>query len=449
MTFSDVQLTADKPTTAFQPLPLNERIYLLDVLRGVALLGVLVMNLPGHALPGQALHQQAFVNPGDANYWAHTITNILFDGKMRALFSLLFGASALLFITRKEEQTGGRIAVADLYLRRTFWLVVFGVFHAHILCNPYELLYFYGVCGFLLFTARHASTRWLLVGVVGCALFLMMVSWWNYTETRTKREKYQLAVALEKVHKPLTDSQKADKNSWEGIIKGMAYDPKKDSVQVATLRGNYADIWTYNHPHAVNAESSTFYSLFWDPLGMMFLGMVLLRWGILTGKARRRTYALLMLAGFGIGLPLGVLAEQQALQQFRDFGQYVDNNPVDWNGNAYHLRRLAMVPGYIGLVGLLYRAGWLTWLWQAVAAVGRMALTSYMAHSVIFLLLFYGVGLDLMGQFPLYQTYFFVVGIWLFQLITSPIWFRFFRFGPLEWLWRSLTYGKQQPMRVH
>ncbi|MCY7353421.1 MAG: hypothetical protein LH606_22645 [Cytophagaceae bacterium] len=109
------QLTTDQPKATFNPLTSSERIHLLDVLRGVALLGVLMMNLHSFALPGQALRQQEFAQPDDVNYWTNFVANVLFDGKMRALFSLLFGAGALLFITRKEERSGGSIVVADLY----------------------------------------------------------------------------------------------------------------------------------------------------------------------------------------------------------------------------------------------------------------------------------------------------------------------------------------------
>jgi len=115
---------------------------------------------------------------------------------------------------------------------------------------------------------------------------------------------------------------------------------------------------------------------------------------------------------------------------------------------TYDLGRLGCAFGYVGLVMLFCKSQILRVLKTALAAVGRMALSNYLAHSILCALIFNGVGLGLVGVLQRYQLYFVVVGIWLFQLVASPLWLRYYRFGPAEWLWRSLTYGARQPMRV-
>jgi uncharacterized protein len=114
---------------------------------------------------------------------------------------------------------------------------------------------------------------------------------------------------------------------------------------------------------------------------------------------------------------------------------------------TYDVGRLAMTAGHLGALLLFCRSGWLRWLQRGLAAVGRMALSSYISHSVICAFVFYGFGLGLYGQLERYELYYVVGAIWLFQLIVSPLWLKHYRFGPLEWLWRTLTYLERQPMR--
>ena len=114
---------------------------------------------------------------------------------------------------------------------------------------------------------------------------------------------------------------------------------------------------------------------------------------------------------------------------------------------TYDLGRVPMTFGHIGLLTLICRMRWLDWLTSRLAAVGRMALTNYITHSVVCAFVFTGIGFSMYGELQRYQLYYVVGAIWLAQLIISPIWLKHFRFGPLEWLWRSLTYKQRQPMR--
>ena len=121
--------------------------------------------------------------------------------------------------------------------------------------------------------------------------------------------------------------------------------------------------------------------------------------------------------------------------------------PMEWTGLIYPFQRILIVMGHAASLILLYKSGMLQGLFRRLEAVGQMAFTNYITHSVICTLFFFGYGLNYFGELEYYQIYFVAMAIWIIQLIISPIWLQHFRFGPLEWLWRSLTYWKMQPMK--
>lgn len=180
---------------------------------------------------------------------------------------------------------------------------------------------------------------------------------------------------------------------------------------------------------------------FWDVVGMMLIGMGLLKLGVLTGDRSTRFYVTMMMAGYAIGILVNVY-ETRLL---------IDNNfdvlIVAKANLTYDLGRLPMTFGHIGLLSLVCRMSWLNWLTNSLAAVGRMALTNYIMHSVVCAIIFTGIGFSMFGKLQRYELYYVVGAIWLAQLIISPIWLKHYRFGPLEWLWRSLTYMQRQPLR--
>jgi uncharacterized protein len=149
-----------------------------------------------------------------------------------------------------------------------------------------------------------------------------------------------------------------------------------------------------------------------------------------------------MLLGYAVGLAInGYTAYRTIQSHFEPISMW-------WNVTTYDARRLTMALGHIGLLILIVQAGWLRWLTARLAAVGQMALTNYLMQSLICTTLFYGYGFGLYGKLERYQLYFVVFGVWILQLLVSPIWLSYFRFGPVEWVWRSLTYRKLQPLRM-
>lgn len=173
----------------------------------------------------------------------------------------------------------------------------------------------------------------------------------------------------------------------------------------------------------------------------MLLGMALFKWKVFQGGRTRKFYLLMMLVGYAIGLAVNYYETSMLLEN--NFDVLAKNKA----GITYQLGRLFTTLGHIGLFMLFIKSGFIGFLQSALAAVGKMALTNYVMHSVIVMFIFYGFGFSLFGQLQRFELYYIVLGIWVIQLIYSPLWFRYYRYGPLEWLWRSLTYGKKQPLK--
>jgi uncharacterized protein len=167
--------------------------------------------------------------------------------------------------------------------------------------------------------------------------------------------------------------------------------------------------------------------------------MALYKYRVFDASRSRRFYTVMALLGFAVGLPVNAWELYRFVAS--DYDIFATIIPT------YDLGRLGCAFGYVGLVMLFCKSGMWTRLKASLAAVGRMALSNYLAHSVICGLIFTGAGFGLVGELQRHQLYYVVAAIWLIQLVASPLWLRYYRFGPVEWLWRSLTYGARQPMR--
>lgn len=212
------------------------------------------------------------------------------------------------------------------------------------------------------------------------------------------------------------------------------------------MRGNYATVFTHLLPGNSESESYGMYFGGWDMLLMMFIGIALLQWGFFSNKLPTSAYVLTLLIGYGVGLPISWFMVRTQLDWMQQPAQVVDTyRTIPFQ--VYDIRRLLLALGHASLLLLIYRAVVVPWLMRALTAVGQMAFTNYLMQSIICTLIFHGYGLGYYGKLAYHQLYYVVAGVWAFQLILSPIWLRYFQFGPFEWLWRSLTYWKPQPMR--
>lgn len=183
--------------------------------------------------------------------------------------------------------------------------------------------------------------------------------------------------------------------------------------------------------------------LTWDILLFMFLGMAFFKLRILQGEVKTEVYIWMTVIGLGAGLSLSYLFVGNDVRHDFNWFEITKAKVFDF----YELQRFGHSIGIFGLLMLTYKSGWFKGLFALMRPVGQMAFTNYLMQSLLCGFFFYGIGLGYFGKLQLYQLYYVVAVVWILQIIWSHIWLRYFRFGPLEWLWRSLTYWKKQPMR--
>jgi len=420
------------------PIERGERITALDSLRGFALLGILLMNIVAMGMYGAAYDDPTVTGGATgANLWVWIAMHVLAEGKMRCLFSMVFGASVILLTSRLE----GRRDAADIYYRRTLWLLLFGVLHAYLLWLG-DILYPYALCGLLLYPFRKMGPKGLLI--IGTVLLVLNAAAYIGMgfKDREMLKDGRAAEQASKQGKKLTDKEeeaRGEYERWRKFNRPTAEELKKDAKE-----------WRDNALSVLKARAKLvgfFHSLpyyhpaNWDIWCMMFIGMGLLKLGVLGSERSYRFYAWMVLIGYGIGFPVNSYTAWVIVRSNFD--------PVihSFANSTYDLGRLSIALGHLGLIMLLAKAGWFRWMLSGLGAIGQMAFTNYLFQSVVTAFLFTGYGFALYGKLQRYQLYYVVAAIWIFQLIVSPIWLRHFRFGPLEWGWRSLTYWKRQPMR--
>ena len=427
------------PTIA--PLATHERITTLDSLRGVAVLGILLLNIISFGLP------KAYVDPsvyGGIDGWnlvAFVTNNLFFEGTMRGLFSLLFGASILL-LSERAEARGDTSEFADMYYRRMLWLFLFGVIHAWALLWFGDVLYWYALAGMFLFPLRKLSPRTLIIlGLLALATLIPRTAI-KIDETTDARTAAQAAQRLVAQQRELTDEQAQAIAHWQSIESWAKPNSHFLEQRIQSMQGDYLSVLREITPIIIAYESTILYKGgFFDAIGCMLLGMALLKLGVLTGKRSVRFYLWMMLVGFGLGVAVNIFETWKIITNDFDIITL-----MTWGflGVTYDLGRIPVTLGFVGLIALIGKLGWYRLVMKKLANVGRMALTNYVMQSVICAFVFYGFGLGLFGQLERYQLYYVVGIIWVLQIVGSSLWLKYFHFGPLEWLWRSLTYWRLQ-----
>jgi uncharacterized protein len=426
------------------PVSLAERVTHLDVVRGLAVLGILVMNIVEFAWPDEAYGNPAFAGGSTgADLWTWYVQVALFDGKMRALFSMLFGAGIVLFAERMERRGDG-LSATDLLLRRCLWLVPFGIVHRFFLQWTGDILYQYGLLGMVAVAFRHLRARtlvilglvWMLAFVpIGLRRYAMQV------DTRSQAEQAaKLQAANETVPADLTAAQKR----WQARVESIPPKPEVVQKEIADVRVGYWQLfknrWDYHH----NFQSAfLYYHWVFDVLGMMVLGMGLLKAGFFHGHWRPAAYVALLVAG---GLAAAAQGWWGLAWQAQGFAATALELRLVQDLTYAHGRALVALAWASGLL-LVLRANVLRAATAALAAVGRTAFSCYILQTVLGSLLFYGYGFALFGTIPRAWLMAVVLGMSIVQIAFAVLWLRWFRFGPLEWAWRSLTWWRWQPLR--
>ena len=262
----------------------------------------------------------------------------------------------------------------------------------------------------------------------------------NALDVERVREKAMEADRSTAAGAVLTDEQKDAQGEWTRRLSEAK--PEVLNKDLETYRGGYLGILRARAGFVAGMEPNALYHFFFlDAGAMMLLGMALFKLGFFSASLPPRYYWTASIAGFAAGLPVAALAAQH------DIASGFDPVTMTFGHVLGAAARMPMAVAHAAIVMLVCQAGVLTWLTTRLAAVGQMAFSNYIAQSLICTTLFYGYGFGLYGHRERYQLYYVVLAVWIVQLIVSPIWLRYFRHGPLEWAWRSLTYMQRQPMR--
>lgn len=427
---------ADAPNALLTPATdPRERIASIDVLRGVAVLGILSINIWFFAFPFDvASNPTIWGEYFGADHVAWWTSWIAVEGSQRAIFTMLFGASVLLF-TERLASDERRTSLTKIYYRRTGWLIVFGLINGYILLWNGDILFFYGVMGLLLYFTRGWSVRRLITVAV---IVIVLLDLFKLVGMLAQDYYGPIAeVAQEKVDRGETLG--AEEQAAIDIMAAMPIETTTHEELASEVESRSAG---YISAFAPNAEFTTYYylmfglvSLFWESLAYMMLGMALFKLRWFDASRSTSLYVSMLVIGFGVGLSVNAWEQFDSIQH---------NYRTTFTYGTYDIGRMAMSFGYIGLIMLICKMAWLPRVRNTLSAVGKMALTNYIAQSVICNVIFIGFGL--FGQLRFHEIYYVVFAVWAVQLIVSPLWLKSYRYGPLEWLWRRLTYG--QPVKI-
>jgi len=421
---ADQAVTPDLEAAA--PARLPERIGSLDLMRGIAVLGILAANIVAFGQPFSAyMFPETFLVPaGDNDGWMWIAQFVLIDGKMRGIFTVLFGVGLYLFM----ERAWARGQTRWLQARRLFFLMLFGMVHFFFIWRG-DILFYYAVIGFIALLCLDWSPKdQLKVGLLGYfagAIFyaLMMLPLHFIADA-----SFGQNVAMAETRVGLEEG-KQEALADDVIESGL----KQSGDYIGFVEHRFSEHWFEPLTNVL------FLGL--ESLPLMLIGMGLYRLGFFNGgidPGRMRFWGWIgFLGGSLLHLLIGLWVQSIGFTYYGTLAAFVGVSP---------LPRLMMVLGIMALLAV-YGPGWKGWLAQRFAAAGRAAFTNYLGTSILMLLVFHGWALGLFGELNRPQLYLVVLSAWIVMLAWSKPWLERYRYGPLEWLWRCLTYRKMFPLK--
>jgi uncharacterized protein len=380
------------------PRPPAARIASIDALRGLALCGILLINIFQMGGPVAMERPLAPPAPGDADWQVWIAAQLFVAGTMRGLFSLLFGAGLLIFLG--DDEGADR---SSLCVRRLLLLLSFGILDSTLLLWPGDILLVYALTGFVVLIFRPLKPAWLLLAA---GLVLLLVSIWTGIEASA-------IPPAATVYTPqmLGREEAARLGGYGGALAYMSYVGWIWTTDPVTLR------WIG------------------DAAGMMLVGMAFYRMGLLGGAAHPRVMLRMAMIGYGVGLVLRIA--HVVLVLGNDGGPTLVSGLIDQPG------RLAIMLGHFGLFQLAWHRFRDARLMRQWSLMGRMALTLYLGQSLLAALVFSGFGLGLWNRLSWPALWLVALAMLGVEALFATLWFKRFRFGPMEWLWRWGTYGRR------
>ncbi|HPR33128.1 MAG TPA: DUF418 domain-containing protein [Prolixibacteraceae bacterium] len=410
-------------SSVYQPLKDRERLEILDFLRGFALLGILMVNLPLMNAPFTCEMKNFMIWTDPINKAFAFVIKFFFTGKFYPLFSMLFGIGFYFFLKKFDEV---RKPILPTYRFRLMWLLLFGILHVVLLWYG-DILIVYALMGFVMVWFRKKSNKTLItwavclitlpVVLVGLLVGLFQLAM-NYPEVAG-----QINQSLETAMAQLTAfTQKALETYPSGTFSEIV------SIRLEEYQSMMGSLIIF----------------FPNVLAFFLVGIVLGKKRVFTDLLARRSFFVKLLLW---SLPVALAGNLLLAITASDVNYSMLTPGMLYNLAASSIGGPALTLVYISSLVLIYQNGFFGKLAGAIGKTGRMALTNYLMQSVICTTLFFSYGLGLYGKVNLWQGMLLVLAVYLVEVIWSHFWLSHFRFGPMEWLWRTLTYRKAQSMK--
>ena len=398
-----------------EPMALQSRLLNIDIIRGIALLGILLMNIQAFSMNFSAYsNPTSFGDLNGINFYVYYFSHLFADQKFMTIFSILFGVGIVLMAENIEKKGGNP---SKVHYKRMLILAVFGLLHAYLLWFG-DILFPYALAGMIAYTARKKPVKFLFmtaflsIGFCSVVMFLTSFAIPLMEEADIQNLLAVWAPTQEMIDKDILVNQA----SWLGQMEHRNFMASKMQTNVL------------------------FYMF--RIVGLMMIGMALFKLDFFGERFSNKRLTISAVVAFALGLVLIITGNQANF----DSGWGLDSMMSGIQSNYWG--SILMAYSYMSLLIVFCRSSALMKLKGLLANVGKMALTNYLSHTLICGFIFYGWGLGFYGSFERSDMLLVVIGIWIFQLFFSNFWMSHFRFGPFEWLWRSMTYGKFQPLKI-
>lgn len=431
------------------PVAGKARIEVLDILRGIAILGIFYMNLPFMAASVWAGgHDIRSIGWSSADATTYAVIGIFWEGTQRGLLEFLFGAG-MMVLTAKAMEPDGPVAVADLYYRRNLWLLLFGLADVFLLLWPGDILHIYALAALFLFPFRKLGARTLLALGLSWAIVTAGLGGMQYAERASMVAKVEAVQAKQAAHQPIGKEDQKTLQDWQKKLD--RFNPAKTDEET---RKNIAEeqkarsggdgafgyiSWVWQAWITFVGKGSIWFSVP-EAFCAMLIGIALWKWRIIQGGRSTGFYLVMTLAAYGIGCTMRAIG----------IGEIYTFSPIPktiWITQEFG--RLFVSLGHVGLVNFAVKSAVGARIFAPFKAAGRTAFSLYfLQQSISMWLIFSPFGLGLWGKMGWAEMAGFATVYVAVQLVMANIWTRYFISGPFEWLWRSLAYVKWQPFRL-
>jgi len=410
-------------------------------------LGILIRNIYVFGLPSMAYSLPLLWSGerlADISAWA--FVELFVDGAMRALFSILFGASAMLLLSKGEI---GGIGEIDYFYRRLMWLMAFGLIHAYLLLSTVDILFIYGILGLMIFPLRNLRARTLLI-VAGLLLMITAVSEVvdvsipSFEGKKTAVSHVETPAVMLAGLRQFELPDAGGMNDGAGGANEDGTTEELDAVGEALgqtwiaealerRQGYLFNVVSLAEASLSNHSTELFKTHVFDVGSMILVGMALFKLGVVTGARTTGFYVILLVLGYGLGLTVNFSEIYTELPFFQD-----EQDLPGWTSMSYDVGRVGVALGHLALIVLLTRMRLASFFVNLFAAAGCMALTNYLLQTVICTTLFFGFGFGLFGNFKHSELLLIALAIGTVQLVASRLYLLVFSQGPMEWLIRRL-----------